>query len=137
MPDPKPPTCRFSLAWIGPCGSVYVGPTGMCEKHAATLCVSCKAPATGECCHTGQFVCGHPLCDDCGSAQTPQGYHTHARKPGRGRGALNFIFSGETPSLVFVEVEGKDGKSVRVGRWFTENGRHVLAIDSLTPDEAP
>lgn len=126
-------TCTFSLAYTGLCGSVYVGPSGMCAEHDKTLCVACGAKALGQCAHASQFVCGSPLCADCGSATSPQGYHTHARLPGRGRGALNLVFSGEAPDLVFVEAEDKDGTSVAVGRWFREGKLTILALDTLSP----
>ena len=129
---PIPPTsCKFDCAHHGPCGSLFVGPDGMCEKHSKAVCVSCGAKAIGECSHASQFVCGSPLCADCTGEQTPQGYHRHARRSGRGRGLINIVFSGEEPDLVFVEVEDKVGKSVCVGRWFKEGDLSILAIDAL------
>ncbi len=127
------PSCRFIRAYVGRCGSLYVGPSGMCEKHATTACSSCGVPATRECAHAGQFVCGSPLCDDCGEATSEQGYHGHARMPGRGRGALNLVFTGPPDALVFAEAEDKAGKSVRVGRWYREGDLTILAIDTLVP----
>lgn len=54
--------CRFDLAWIGPCNQECE--VEFCDKHAVTMC-NCGAHATHECCHTGQFVCGAPLCPNC------------------------------------------------------------------------
>jgi hypothetical protein len=54
--------CPFDIAYVGQCkgeGKPY------CEKHAGKECVMCGKQATRECSHTGQFVCGFPLCDDC------------------------------------------------------------------------
>lgn len=56
----KPPRCKFSLAFIGSCNEPLP-----CSKHSATACCVCRQPATHECAHTGQFVCGFPLCDKC------------------------------------------------------------------------
>ena len=55
--------CRFIIAWVGQCKAAGIG--GFCEQHDGIKCVSCKAQATHDCDHTGQFVCGAPLCDDC------------------------------------------------------------------------
>ena len=55
-------TCQYDIAWYGKCGK---GEGEFCEKHAQVKCVSCGAQATHECCYTGQFVCGAPLCNDC------------------------------------------------------------------------
>ncbi len=55
--------CRFCLAWTGPCNAESSGV--YCESHVAVNCCSCGKQATGECDHTGQFVCGAPLCDEC------------------------------------------------------------------------
>ena len=52
--------CEFSKAWIGPCGKALP-----CSEHKNLKCCSCGEPATHDCGETGQFVCGHPLCDDC------------------------------------------------------------------------
>lgn len=125
--------CTYNEPYLGRCGSIYTGPDGMCEKHSKARCISCKAPATHGCAHAGQFVCGHALCDNCGGATSPQGYHTHAPLPGKGRGRLNIVFSGEQPNLVFVEVEDADKKGIRVGRWIQEGDLTILVIDEV-PD---
>jgi hypothetical protein len=56
--------CKFDIAWVGRCNAA-ADDSGLCEKHRAVKCTSCQEQATGECCHTGQFVCGAPLCDNC------------------------------------------------------------------------
>lgn len=61
--------CPYVLAWIGRCdkdGAPY------CDKHIGVLCVVCQKQATKECDYAGQFVCGSPLCDDCGYETTKQ-----------------------------------------------------------------
>lgn len=55
--------CTYDLAWIGRCKAPCAG--DRCEKHAAIKCASCGEPANRECSHTGQFVCGFPLCANC------------------------------------------------------------------------
>ena len=55
--------CGFDIAWVGNCKSTDLFENGQCEKHQ-NLC-SCGKLATRECDHTGQFVCGRPLCDTC------------------------------------------------------------------------
>ena len=55
--------CDFSVAWVGKCKSE--SENKFCEKHEKVKCCVCGSQATGECCHTGQFVCGAPLCDSC------------------------------------------------------------------------
>ncbi len=68
-PEPREPEphvdCGFIMAWVGPCKATAVAGDGHCDRHANLLCVSCKKVATTDCGHTGQFVCGQPLCDDC------------------------------------------------------------------------
>lgn len=56
--------CRYRPAYSVGCGAL-AGPFGFCATHAGKLCRSCGEQATNECNHTGQFVCGAPLCDDC------------------------------------------------------------------------
>lgn len=57
-------TCKFDKAWIGACG-LEVVQDGYCEKHSEEKCCVCKEQATHDCEHTGQFVCGYPLCAKC------------------------------------------------------------------------
>ncbi len=66
-------SCKFNKAWIGLCGKEPVNERGMCPEHAVKKCVSCGKPATRECSHTGQFVCGYSLCDDCRHGIPPAG----------------------------------------------------------------
>ena len=55
--------CDFGMAWTRCNQPAEVGK--FCKSHAATKCCVCSKPATHECSHTGQFVCGFPLCEDC------------------------------------------------------------------------
>ena len=78
--------CRYDLAWRGPCRQH--SENDICEFHSKIKCQVCGAQATKECDHTGQFVCGTPLCDNCeGITDTskPSGgwgfaNHTHKQK---------------------------------------------------------
>ena len=77
--------CKFSTYGYA-CGAETIG-ADLCEKHAATKCVSCREPATHGCPFCGQFVCGAPLCDNCvgTSDKGPAGAwgflnHVHIRK---------------------------------------------------------
>jgi hypothetical protein len=79
--------CGFDVAWVGACKQMRP-----CPKHAGTKCCSCCAPATRDCDHTGQFVCGAPLCDECdgrnGDASKGRGWgftgHEHVTKSAAG-----------------------------------------------------
>lgn len=80
--------CTYSVAWRGHCQAACDG--DLCVEHLKRKCVSCGKQATNECNHTGQFVCGAPLCDSCeGRTDTskPSGgwgfaNHTHRSKEG-------------------------------------------------------
>lgn len=64
------PKCEFVRAYIGACGGpVHTG--RFCAHHIGTKCAACGGQATNECCHTGQFVCGAPLCDGCEGFSDP------------------------------------------------------------------
>lgn len=64
-------TCKFDLAWRGPCGE-EAEDGDFCRSHTGVKCVSCGGVATRECAHTGiQFVCGYPLCDNCEHGEVP------------------------------------------------------------------
>lgn len=63
--------CNFTMAWVGKCDQPSVA-SGRCEKHLL-LCSSCGELATHDCDETGQFVCGHPLCDNCEHTIFPDG----------------------------------------------------------------
>jgi len=63
-PIPSELLCPFVVAWRGRCND-KADETGLCEHHRAMKCSSCGAQATHDCDHTGQFVCGVPLCDGC------------------------------------------------------------------------
>jgi len=78
--------CKYMLAWSGPCCAE--AETGLrCSRHTGVACKSCGAPADGECSHTGQFVCGAPLCDQCeGFVDTSRpggnwGFLNHSHRP--------------------------------------------------------
>lgn len=73
--------CRYSLAWVGLCGQLK-GESGFCSQHTGVKCVSCSDQASHECSHTGQFVCGAPLCPDCEGK-------TNEAKPGGSWGFMN------------------------------------------------
>lgn len=75
-------SCKFDIAWRGRCGTACQGP--VCEQHEKVKCCACGAQATHECAHTGQFVCGAPLCDNC------EGF-TDTSKPSGGWGFMNHI----------------------------------------------
>lgn len=79
--------CKYMLAWSGPCcADAEVGLR--CARHSGIECANCGAPADRECSHTGQFVCGAPLCDQCEGfvdSTQPSGSwgflnHSHRRK---------------------------------------------------------
>lgn len=123
--------CKFNLVGVQ-CGHEFINADGWCEEHAAEKCVSCGAHAIGQCTHEDQFVCGYPLCGDCHHGRAPGAkFDSHVRKPGRGRGRINIVFTGEGPNLAFAEVQDAAGKGVKIGRWFHEGTLTVLAIDSL------
>lgn len=66
--------CEFNVAWVGKCKSEPE--KQFCEKHEKAKCCVCGSQATNECSHTGQFVCGAPLCDNC------EGYTKENKKAG-------------------------------------------------------
>lgn len=72
--------CQFDEAWRGKCNAPATGQ--FCATHAAVKCCVCGEHATHTCDHTGQFVCGAPLCDGC------QG-HTDHSQPSGGWGFMN------------------------------------------------
>lgn len=77
--------CKFWPAWRNQCKHPCEG--DYCEKHAKVKCSSCGAQAVTECGHTGQFVCGAPLCANCeGRTDSSQGFGSwgftgHAHRP--------------------------------------------------------
>lgn len=74
--------CRYDLAWRGPCKAECEG--DICETHAKVKCCVCGEQATNECNHTGQFVCGATMCDNCEE-------FTDTSKPAGGWGFMNHI----------------------------------------------
>lgn len=56
--------CRYTPAYSNRC-SALAGESGYCVHHVGKKCCVCGDQATRECNHTGQFVCGAPLCGDC------------------------------------------------------------------------
>lgn len=81
-------SCKFDLAWRGPCKAPCDG--DVCEQHAKVKCCVCGAQATNECDHTGQFVCGSPLCDGCEG-------HTDTSKPSGNWGFANHTHRKKEP----------------------------------------
>jgi hypothetical protein len=79
--------CIYVIAYRGRCTNEATH-DGRCLQHIDVRC-HCGALATHECSHTGQFVCGAPLCDDCEGWEDPAkaggawGFmnHSHRRKP--------------------------------------------------------
>lgn len=67
------------------CNSVCEENEIFCKSHKQNKCVSCGNQATYECNHTGQFVCGAPLCDDCigvvGTENSNWGFIGHKHIP--------------------------------------------------------
>lgn len=82
--------CAYDVAWIGRCGREAAEGETCCEKHRGVKCASCGAPATRECDHTGQFVCGFPLCNDC------EGW-TDVTKPSGSWGFMNHSHRKKAP----------------------------------------
>ena len=72
--------CTFDLAWRGQCKATCEG--SVCTQHAAVKCCVCGEQATHECDHTGQLVCGAPLCNNCEG-------HIDTSKPVGGWGFMN------------------------------------------------
>ena len=56
--------CRYRPAYANGCGAL-AGESGFCANHVGKKCCVCGDQAANECNHTGQFVCGAPLCGDC------------------------------------------------------------------------
>lgn len=73
--------CHYTPTYSGRCDAI-AGESGFCKRHEGKTCTVCEAQATHECNHTGQFVCGAPLCDGC------EGY-VDSSKPGGSWGFLN------------------------------------------------
>lgn len=59
MPDIQ--SCKFDLAWIGPCKKETSG--RFCDDHAKEKCW-CGEQAVRQCDVAGSFVCGSPICGD-------------------------------------------------------------------------
>jgi hypothetical protein len=67
----EPQRCLFDEAWIGRCKEKATS-GDMCAKHAGKTCEGCGAAATRSCDHTGQFVCGSPICGTCQHGEVPR-----------------------------------------------------------------
>ena len=72
--------CRYWPCWQSQCKMECEGE--FCSTHAGKQCCVCGEQAAHECNHTGQFVCGAPLCDNC------EGY-TDTSKPSGSWGFMN------------------------------------------------
>jgi len=55
---PGEPSCGWTTGWEQGCPV-----KAPCPYHSTMTCF-CGKPSTHGCSMTGQFVCGHPLCDD-------------------------------------------------------------------------
>lgn len=64
MTDRYENRCKFDRAWVGRCNAV-TSQGDFCDVHLQTKCCVCGNQADHECNHTGQFVCGAPLCPSC------------------------------------------------------------------------
>lgn len=81
--------CQYVPAYSSGCKAISVDEHRRCKAHTGKVCVSCGGPAMHECNHTGQFVCGAPLCRDCegwndtSKASGTWGFmnHSHRVKP--------------------------------------------------------
>lgn len=80
--------CPYYPAYSGRCNAIK-GESGFCSRHNGKACSVCGEQATRECNHTGQFVCGAPLCPDC------EGY-VDSSKSG---GAWGFMNHGHRPIM--------------------------------------
>lgn len=56
--------CKYQVSWVGRCNQP-ADESELCAKHLGVKCCVCGNQAVDECDHTGQFVCGAPLCGDC------------------------------------------------------------------------
>lgn len=72
--------CRYYPCYQNQCKNECDGE--FCVKHAGKKCRVCGEQAAHECNHTGQFVCGVPLCDNC------EGF-TDTSKPSGAWGFMN------------------------------------------------
>lgn len=72
--------CRYQPCWQKRCNKECEGE--FCATHLNEKCSVCGEQASNECDHTGQFVCGAPLCDSC------EGF-TDTSKPSGGWGFMN------------------------------------------------
>lgn len=72
--------CRYYPCWQNQCKKECEGE--FCAAHLGKKCSVCGEQASNECNHTGQFVCGTPLCDNCEG-------HTDTSKPSGGWGFMN------------------------------------------------
>lgn len=56
--------CPYMPAYSSRCNGIKTA-SGFCKGHTGKACSVCGEQATRECNHTGQFVCGAPLCPNC------------------------------------------------------------------------
>ena len=84
----EPTRCRYEISWVGRCSRSAAEGSDYCHDHAGKQCCVCGEQASHECNHTGQFVCGAPMCVNCepstdtSKASGSWGFmnHTHRRK---------------------------------------------------------
>jgi len=72
--------CVYHPAWSDR-GASTDTVNGFCAVHTGKRCAGCGAIADRECNHTFQFVCGSPLCPQCG--HTYRGNTTESTGHGR------------------------------------------------------
>ncbi len=78
--------CNYQISWVGSC-KAPADERGLCEKHRSVKCCVCGEQALTECAHTGQFVCGAPLCSACegftdqDKASGNWGFMNHTHRP--------------------------------------------------------
>lgn len=91
MTDRYENKCKFDIAWVGRCNAV-TSQGDFCDTHLQKKCWVCGSQADHECSHTGQFVCGAPLCPSCEGyedSDKPRGTWGLMNHRHRRRGASN------------------------------------------------
>lgn len=76
--------CIVKKVYSTDCCGKEVVENDRCEEHHKQKCCSCEALITRHCNYCGQFVCGAPLCDNCGETYKKSDYgnlyHSHGPK---------------------------------------------------------
>lgn len=63
-------TCDFNMGYAGRCKSTEIIENGQCKTHQNMCCMCKEQLATESCAHSGQFVCGAPICEKCNHFET-------------------------------------------------------------------